>query len=218
MTADVKIIVGGLVSSQEKKTARRLRKEEIYKRMYYESLYSENPDEIKIVLCGVKYQSMKQDGHNTPYRELLQSFLEMQEISRYMETLTYREMVQIFPIRKDFDGWRYEAKDYWSCKEYLSEKNLDAALGTDVDEFLWSYYNDNIMHFGIKKTLVFDRLIRQQGGRGLLEGFLDQIDPKHEIHTYHVHREEGYIYDTVTGKTEPLSKPKKRHPKYLKVL
>lgn len=193
--------------------------EECYRQMYYEAqYYSEIPDLKKAAFCGVRYVTLHSIDTSTSHRDAFLFLMEIKDVTTLLETFTYRELIDIFPIRKDFDGWKYEAKDYWSTKEYLKDKDLDSVVGESIDEFLWTYYNSDIMNFGIKRTLIGDKLLKMEGKQGLLEGFLDVIDPKHNVHTYTINHEKGYIYDRETGKTSKLVKPKKKKPKYLNIL
>lgn len=212
------VISGGKKEKLAAKEQLKKIKEEHYRTLYYDSLYSDEQDIAKTVFFGVKYVKLHTVDTTTSYRDVLQFFIEINEISRLMEQLTFAEIMQVFPITKDFDGWKYEAKDYWSTKEYLKEKNFDSKLSSEVDEFLWTYYNLDIINFGVKKTLIADKLLKMEGRQGILESFLDVIDPEKEIHTYTVHKDQGYIYDNTTGKTAKLVEPKKRKPNYLEVL
>lgn len=213
------VLEGGYKDKTEKLKEERKKKEECYRGMYYESLYCEGMQDLKkTVFCGMRYIVFKDINTESSYKDLYLFLLEMNEITHLAEGLTYRELCQIFPVGKDFDGWKYESKDYWSSMEYLSTKDMDSAVGDGIDEFFWNYYNTDIINVGVKKLLVFDRIRRMDGAQGLLEGFLDIVDKKHQVHTYTIHEKEGYIYDQMTGKTSKLVKPKKRKPPYLSVV
>lgn len=212
-----KVINGGLEEKLKKEQKRKDFFIEKYRELFNKYLYYDF-DALKAVHCGIKYAARKNIDTKTTYRDMLLFFSELKDIENLMYSLTYHQIISIFPIRKDFDGWKYEAKDYWSTKEYLSTKDLDSVIGEDVDEFLWTYYNSDIMNFGVKLTLVADKLMMMEGKQGILDGFLEHIDPEGKIHTYTINKECGYIYDRNTGKTQPLKRPKHKKPKHINVV
>lgn len=188
----------------------------------WKGMYKKSSDVQKTAVCGVKYISYAEINTETDYVELNMMLIDMNIITEALSMLTYGELQRLFPVRKYFDGWKYEAKDYWSTIEWLKDKSIDEKIGENVDEMLWTYYNDDIMSFGIKQILVIDKLRKAAGEKSAMEEFIDFINkdapPNKKIHTYSINREEGYIYDNMTGKTQPLSEPRKRVPEYLKVV
>lgn len=215
----MEVLKGGIDKTISKKVKRKKIREERFREMYYDSIYySEYPDLKKAALCGVKYAILHVVNTETTYRDMLGFFIEMREITNIISKLTYRDMIQIFPIGKDFDGKKFEAKDYYSTIEWLKDKDIDSVIGEDVDDFLWTYYNSDIMSYGVKQTLCCDKLMRADGKQGMIESFLKEVDPEHKIHTYRINVKEGYIYDNMTGKTQKYRRPKKKCPKYIKVV
>lgn len=215
----MQVIEGKYEKLKKIREKKKSRINKLYKELYYrEMFYTDEFDAKKAVFYGVKYAIRTIINTESTEKEVLQFLTDLSDIAAIMSNLTYREMIQIFPIGKDFDGWKYEAKDYWSTKEWLERIDLDSKLGDNVDNFLWFYYNIDIMNFGIKRTLMADKVMKFQTGRGIMEGFLDVIDPKHEIHTYRINREKGYIYDMQTGKTSKLIEPKRKIPPYMRVI
>jgi len=213
------IIAGGKGKEIEERRKKREFLASHYKNMYYNAaFYGEEHDINKAVLCGVKYVVFSDIDTKTSEREMLLFLSDVNDISSEMSNLTYSEMVELFPIGKYYDGGKWEAKDYWSTIEYLGTKNLGEKIGPDIDDFLWEYYNTDIMNFGVKKALVFDKYLRLQGEAGLIESFLEKFDTGRKVHTYTIHKDEGYIYDNVTGKTSKIVKPRKRKPCYINIV
>ena len=158
----------------------------------------------KAAYYGVKYvKSTNVDALS--YQQLLKTFTEIQDIEFILSTLTFNEIINIFPIIKDYDG-KGEMKDYYSTMEYLSDKILSEPIN-NIDEFLWNYYNNDIMNFNIKKMLIFDRLMKFENQPGLLEQMLDKLDPEGNVHTYIYNKEHNYMQDTKTGKTFKVRRP-----------
>lgn len=211
------VIDGGKEKKYNARKELRQKKSDIWKKMFLKSTSIH-----KAVVCGVKYISYADINTETGYDELNIMIVNMDTVTMALSMITYNDLMRLFPIRKDFDGRKYEAKDYWSTMEWLEGKDLDAKIGDDVDDMLWSYYNDDIMQFGIKKLLIVDKVRKASGRRSVMEDFIDFINkdapPEQQIHTYSINREEGYIYDNMTGKTQPLITPKRKKPDYLKVI
>lgn len=129
--------------------------------------------------------------------------------------LTPVEFVQMFPIRKTYDGKKYQCKDYFSTMEALKECEPDQPIGEDkIMHFLWDYDNDDIMNFEVEKMCCLSDLRRAQGGQGLMEEFMHEQG----LPTYTLHEKEGYLYNNLTGKTQKICKPKKRVPKFMSLV
>lgn len=67
------------------------------------------------------------------------------EVYQLIQQATPRQIMQAFPIHKEFDGEKSGSKDYFYTREYLKKIPLDKPIGENVHEFLWEYYNWNVM-------------------------------------------------------------------------
>lgn len=71
--------------------------------------------------------------------------------------LTPREFMTIFPIDKDFDGERFEMKDYFYTMQIAKDVGLDTPI-INAFNFLWDYYNRDTRHFMVHLTGAIDML------------------------------------------------------------
>lgn len=97
-------------------------------------------------------------------------FEELELIVNILKYFTYKEFMGIFPIEKEFDGWKTRSKDYVSTMVYLSDKDLDGTI-TEPFDFLWEYWNKTTMAFLFKLTQVMDDVRREQTGLGIWDEF-----------------------------------------------
>jgi hypothetical protein len=132
--------------------------------------------------------------------------------------MTVNELVNMFPILKEYDGEKYECKDYFSTIQFLETLDWNKPIGQEIHEFLSSYYNNDIINFCVKELLLMDKINKREGRKGIMEQFLEMADPQGKIDVITVHKDEGYIYHKNTGKTEKIRKPRKRKPSYMSVV
>lgn len=217
----MEIIKGRL---NEKKKERAKKKQFLcnkYKKLYESYLYGIDGHDFnveKALLFGIKYIVSVDVDTETEYEQFLRLMITIQDIVSLLGNISYRKFIEMFPIIKEYDGKKWECKDYFSTMEYLNTKDLNQLIGNDGPELIWQYYNYDVMNFGVKQCLIQDRLLRVSGRKGLLESFFDEVAPGKEITTYTIHKKEGYIYNNKTGKTEKLRKPRKRKPKYINII
>ena len=192
-------------------------KREIQKQAYNRIYLSNRTSNLqKCIWGGVKYFSRFKYNIDD-YEELIKAFMNYEYIKDVMRLITFKQFINLFPIEKSFDGYKWECKDYWSTMDYLKDFDLNDFIGENVDELLSNYYNSDIINFCVMQMLVYDRIARMQGNLGLMEQFLNEVDPECNVHMYTYHEKEGYMYDTNTGKTFKVSKPKKKtHLKLVK--
>ncbi len=165
-----------------------------YKSNYYNYRLK---DKIKAIYYGVKYLNrFNPDDKDLDFSDILIAFSDINYIKSLMSTISYGELLNIFPIEKDFDGHKWECKDYFDTIEYLKDKDLNDSIGDDLEEFLGWYFNTDIMHFCVKHLVIFDRIRRHDGKEGLLESFLKKISEEKDIPIH--------AYNTKTGKFDIL--------------
>lgn len=93
-------------------------------------------------------------------------------ITLLMERITPREFMNIFPVKKDFDGYKYEIKDYYSTMEYVNEMNWNNPIGGSITELLWEYMNKDIHQFKSIEFSCLNKLRKQQGNLDIMEEFM----------------------------------------------
>lgn len=78
-----------------------------------------------------------------------------------------KNLIKVFPVTKDFDGAKYECKDYFYTMNILREKGLDNAVGRDnVFELLWYIFSFFLS--------CMSTIHREQTGMGIAEEFFSK--------------------------------------------
>lgn len=85
--------------------------------------------------------------------------------------LTPRELMQVFPVRKFYDGHKAEVVDYYSSMEVLVEHGLDRPIEKNTIEVLWGYDNLKIRSFMAKYLSSLTDQYEQMATSGLIERF-----------------------------------------------
>nr|WP_302597066.1 hypothetical protein [uncultured Cellulosilyticum sp.] len=84
------------------------------------------------------------------------------EVVKELEEATPRQLMDIFPVHKEYDGAKYHSKDYFSTMKYLKEINLDEPLGEKLEDFIWHYYNWELWYFWDNhKYFAPDELVKE---------------------------------------------------------
>lgn len=76
-------------------------------------------------------------------------YSELSKIMQSIGTLTPQQLQQMFPISKEYDGDRYEMKDYYYTLHALEKTGIDKPIGTEMEaaHLLWDYQNTEISFF-----------------------------------------------------------------------
>lgn len=74
---------------------------------------------------------------------------ETNEIMKAIGLLTPEELLQLFPVTKDFDSGKFGSKDYFWAMEKIKALPKDKPIGTEqnVAEVLWDYVNESTEYF-----------------------------------------------------------------------
>ncbi|ARW58412.1 hypothetical protein [Bacillus phage Tavor_SA] len=166
----------------------------------------------KAIFYGVRYISRsKNDISNYDY--LMNRFLLISYLENLMKVLTPRDFINIFPVDKNYDGARYEMKDYFFTMNEIKKIGMDTPIGEKIMEFLWDYQNfKDITLFNLASVSILNKLQKMQGKKTLTEEFAERLG----IDTYTKHKEKGgkeYITNDRTGEIQEV---KKTSPRYLK--
>lgn len=171
--------------------------------------WSKCRDNLKrAVFYAVKYYGLERIDrrHSSEPRTLEQvksdfSFLEV--VKMLMGQLTPRELMSMFPISKEYDGDKSCCKDYFFTVEKLKDFDMDSPLGDEgLEDFLWSYWNDDLFAFDAVSFSIISNMYRSQTGKGIMEEWCE----KQGIDSYSVNQETGIIQNNRTGKISKLSK------------
>lgn len=92
-----------------------------------------------------------------------------------IESMTPRQIMDLFPIKKDFDGERSGWKDYFYTRKAVEKYGLDRKIENTVD-FLWDYQNDDLFRFMVGYFCFAGKRYRQQTGRNMAQ---DGIEAAH---------------------------------------
>lgn len=183
---------------------------EAYCRMLQKILEEKQPFTTKQFVF-LSLRARKEREKPETFREAKEEFLYYESLMGIIGTLTPGEMEQTFPITKDYDGEKYECKDYFSTKNLLRQLPPDRPIkeSMDVIDFLLDYQNPDIKRFVIGSMCTISALQALQGK----ETLVDYLNRKWGI-TPVIKCADGVYMDTKTGK---LLKAKKcsRKPKYL---
>lgn len=123
----------------------------------------------QIVFYGVKCYGKWNDSEGV---ELKNKTGEIFQIITLIEALTPREFMQIFPLAKDYDGQRWETKDYFYTMDYSEILGMDVPIGENVFEFLMEYWNADVMLFATKALSALSAIHEEQSSIGIFEEFL----------------------------------------------
>ena len=168
----------------------------------------------QLVLYGVKYVAAYrefEDKSHMDRKEVEIHFALTNEILSYMEKLTYRQFVNLFPIEKRYDGEKYMSKDYYYIMEKLKEVDMDDQIGDGIHKLLWDYTNVQISWFMVSLYCTASDIQKKNGGKSIFEELTETFD----LQTYTINEQEGYIIDNQTNEVMPYKKPK---PDYLKLV
>lgn len=197
------IIKGGKDVAEKKKKEIREQKKEIYNNNFWFWL---GGDDAKALYYGMKSVEMFRQEDVHMVNDAWEAWKTAEIVCKVLESMTYKQVMSVFPVKKDFDGWRFEAKDYYSTMEYLDGYDLDGLI-ENVDDFLWSYYNDTIMRFGINRLMILDCIRRLEGQQSIMQSFADEFG----LDTYIMHEDKGYAYNTSTQRTAKIKSCRRRH-------
>lgn len=176
---------------------------------------------IKIALSGVKYINslheikMENERTDTGYTESLEEskakFNLIDAIFTVMGYIKLKNLIITFPVTKNFDGHKWESKDYFYTMGVLSKMDWDKPVGCDeVFDFLWDYENEDLRNVCIDYMCAMSAVYRSQTGKGIAEQFCED----HGTGTYTADMETGIMKNNQTG---DIVKPKKaKHIKIVK--
>lgn len=167
----------------------------------------------KLIWSGVKMIIASESRSNN--KEGLESkFSLVTFINSLLALLTPREFQNIFPINKEFDGEKWEVKDYFYTRKYIEEFGEDKVIGEEIDKFLWEYQNWTISFYMLEMMGIASDLRQLETGKSIMEEFLEEQG----VPTYSIHDGvdgKRYIENNQTGEVSEVKKPR---PRYLRVV
>lgn len=126
----------------------------------------------KYIFYGIKNYGKWEEKINYRSIEALQKQYSLnQTIFEGMKCITPRQFMGWFPITKEYDGERWEMKDYFHTMDYINSIGIDEPIKEPM-EFLWEYMNDDTRSFLVHHTDIMSDLRKQETGLGIMEEFL----------------------------------------------
>lgn len=147
-------------------------------------------------------------------REIEQWFKLISDIGNMISQLTPREFLNMFPVEKEYDGQKYQTKDYFFTMDAINQMEIDNPIGEQVHKFLFDYTNWDINFYMVTWMGIVNRMHQEQGGKDIaLEFFEEQGTPLHPLY-----EKDGYLVNGETGEKFKLEKPKNKLKKLFSVV
>lgn len=218
------VIKGNVDIENSNRIMRTIALHDCWQRQFHDAIYkamSENKgkeiadypqeDLMRIALSGIKYVNSvrkvirEYERMCTDYKQSLEesqaTFNLIDAIFTVMGYINLKNLVITFPITKEFDGDKWECKDYFYTMDVLSKMDWDKPVGRDnISDLLWDYENDDLRHAYVEFTCTMSAIYRSKTGKGIAEQFCDDMG----IHTYTINKETGVVMDNQTGQTTKL--------------
>ena len=119
----------------------------------------------------------------------------------WIDKLTPREFMLVFPPAKEYKGSKIGCKDYFSTMELLNDYEPDKPLGDRAIEFVFGYYNRKVCCLGAKIMKAVSWVHWRQTGRDILDDFMESVG-KPPLTKYHMHTDsQGRQYAVGTDGT-----------------
>jgi hypothetical protein len=178
-------------------------------------VYARDPTSApKFVYYGVKFINiMGTEKYSQEALEALFGLIEL--VKEAISSLTPRELTTVFPVDKEYDGKRYETKDYFFTMDALTKHGLDVPIGDAVDDLLWDYMNINTRLFMVNSTSIIGKLYSAQTGKNMALEFFEEM----HLTTY------SEVTNPVTGHrfmrnndTGEIQRVKTKAPRYMQLI
>lgn len=134
--------------------------------------YYADPDMINIerlVYYGIRYLGVHKYVFNPLTIEVDFGYYEL--VLAAVHKLTPRQLMQIFPINKEYDGHKFESKDYFTTMaEPVANNGLDEPI-KDPFSFLFDYFNSDTRLFLVRLTSIISEIDQLKGNGDPLMNF-----------------------------------------------
>ena len=164
--------------------------------------------QMRTVFYGVRYVVAAMRGRLAS-KELISRVVEL------VGQLTPRELLQIFPVEKAYDGERWETKDYFFTMDVLRRHGLDKPLGAAVFDVLWDYTNTHVRLFNVAMMHTVDGIRRMEGQGPLLQEWAEGNGVK--LTTYTMTKDSKGRRCMINSETGERCKVKARRPRWARV-
>src|SRR5699024_950574 len=106
---------------------------------------------VKVVFYGIKTAVLMPKSTN--YDESYAEFQSISALKDIIAKLTPNEFMNMFPVEKDFKGYKYGIKDYYSSMKYVNTLELNKPIGDNVLMFLGEYMNKDIHELFVRSVI-----------------------------------------------------------------
>lgn len=188
-----------VIKGQNNKSAPSKQKWEIYKSAYDNlmircSVQKENnsiADTLaKMFFYGTRYIILKYrskekgifEARVLDYQELMQDFSFVNLLYQILGHLTIRQVQGIFPLDKEYDGEKYQCKDYFYSIKKLQSINVDDLIChqfPNIEDFTWVYWNRDIFELDATMIDIASDIRRCEGKKDIVEEWMEKqgIEP-----------------------------------------
>lgn len=173
----------------------------------------ENREILKqMIFYGVKYINSSQSDKPRTYEWLECEIYLITFLISAIGLLTPAELLTIFPLEKQYDGAKYETKDYFYSMKTIREIGLNNVIGDKADKLLWDYCNWDIDNFVVNMMCFLSDIRQLEGETSVMEEFSELLGLT--IYTlFKGTNGHEYLQNTTTGQIQRLIKQK---PRYLR--
>lgn len=173
---------------------------------------------MHVALCGVKYMNAFVDlnrmneraseDYHLPFEAKESAFQLIDALFGIIGKIKLKNLINIFPVEKEYDGDKWECKDYFYTMDVLREKGLDNAVGRDnVFDLMWDYVNEDLRKITIFFMECTDAMYRHQTGKS----FTDEFCEENNIDSYRFDKENGILID---NKNDRIYKAENKKSKF----
>lgn len=142
---------------------------------------------------------------------------EWRAVLKLISRQTPRKFVNLFPIRKEYDGLRFQSKDYFTTCLMIELHGWDTPIG-DAISFLWDYVNPHTSSFLSAFFCAVDGQRRQENLPGLLESFAKSSGIDLRGFRPVTMNGKQYMQSTSDSTIIPISHPKPQVPRWWKII
>ena len=170
---------------------------------------------LRAIFYGVKLIGVT-DNQNLTEEEAERRFWMINSIQAMMKAITPIELLQMFPVKKAYDGQRGGYKDYFFTMDVLRQHGLDKPLGEAVNGILRDYMNRSIMDFVVASLAVMDELRRHNGEKNMFQEFMDEQGIK--LPTYRMEKDSKGRRWMINNETGERNRVKVKRAKHLRAV
>lgn len=121
------------------------------------------------IFYGVKFINTLRSQNRRSRTSIAKGVRIVRYIIDLISRITPRELLEIFPVDKIYDGKRLQLKDYYSTMNALENHGFDKPMGKAVDKLLWDYQSCNIDIFVAQAMSLMSALNQLEGRKGIFE-------------------------------------------------